>query len=358
MHKVHFPPYENQVSLMKKLLLFCAWVFCFVNVSHSVADVLEGPNGPVEFIGLKNWTASKLFEAIKDTAEDAGFHACAAVMKSDLDFSDAAVFVYFDSFDDGSWQGYTVVIGVEDSTGVQYRTPGNETIELPEGWQKLKSAAEQDFNTVSNVVYVRHLPDESSDIDKARERAIQLGANPETFDEVWTLVGNLASATDNELALEVLAKDASWSSRLVATIVLGLTHENDTSWHGLADSLIDSAPQVTNMASSVIRGLLKAGKTSPVLWSEARGSLLALLAGTNTFAFNEILKTLVATEIDPELGRELVQAMPHLILAHVGAKHEKFGKYAQDFLAAISGEDFGRDVEAWAEWLKEVDSDP
>ncbi len=330
---------------------------CFATVSQSVADVLEGPNGPVEFIGLKNWTAPKLFEAIKDTAEDMGFHACAAVMKSDLDFSDAAVFVYFDSFEDGSWQGYTVVVGVEDGSGVQYRTPGDETIDLPEAWQKLKSVAEADFNTVSTLVYARYLADEAGSIDKAKELAVQLGANPETSDEVWKLVGNIEEETDTSLALEVLAKDASWSSRFVAIVVLGLTPENDASWHGLADSLIDSAPQVTNMAGKVIQGLIRSDKAEPVQWSGGRETLLSLFAGTNPFAFNEILGTLVATEIDPKFGRELVQAMPDLLLAHAGAEYEKYGKPALDFLAAISGEDFGRDVEAWADWIEKPESE-
>ncbi len=342
---------------MKKCLLFCALMFCFTAGSQSVADVLEGPNGPVEFVGLQDWTAPKLFEAIKETAEYRGFHACAAVMKSDLDFSDAAVFVYFDSFEDGSWQGYTVVVGVEDSSGVQYRTAGSQTIELPESWQKLKSAAEEDFNTVSTLVYARYLADEAGS-NNIEELAVQLGANPETSDEVWKLVGSIEEETDTDLALEVLAKDASWSSRFVALVVLGLTPENDASWHGLADSLIDSAPQVTNMAGRVLQGLIRSGKASPVQWSGGRETLLSLFAGTNPFAFNEILSTLVATEIDPEFGRELVLAMPDLILAHAGAEYEKFGKPAQDFLAAISGEDFGRNVKAWSEWLTGTDSEP
>ena len=206
---------------MKKCLLFSALMFCFATVSQSVEDVLQGPNGPVEFVGLKNWTAPKLFEAIKGTAEDMGFHACAAVMKSDLDFSDAAVFVYFDSFEDGSWQGYTVVVGVEDSSGVQYRKPGNETIELPESWQKLKSVAEEDFNTVSTLVYARYLADEAGSIDKAKELAVQLGANPETSDEVWKLVGNIEERDGY--------RPSSGGARQGCILVIALRRDN-SSW--------------------------------------------------------------------------------------------------------------------------------
>lgn len=339
---------------MKKCLLYCALISCFAGAASSVADVLEGPNGPVEFLGLENWTAPKLFDAIKDTAQNRGFHACAAVMKSDLDFSDAAVFVFMDNWEDGSWQGYTVVVGVEETPDVQYRTAGNETLELPAAWQKLKDVAEEDFNTLSSVVYMRYSYSEPKD---AHEIAEQLGANIEEFDEVWALVDILEEATDLGLALEILKKDESWSSRLVATTVLGLIPDKDASLHGLVDSLIDSSYQVTNMAARVIQGLIRSDKASPIDWSGARDTLLALLAGTNPFVFNDVLKTLIATEINSDFGRELVQAMPDLILAHAGAEHEEFGKPAQDFLAAISGEDFGRDVEAWAKWIEKPDSE-
>ena len=337
---------------MKRSTWFCASMICLATASPYMAEVLEGPNGLVEFIGLKEWKATELFDAILETSPNKNFHACAAVMKSELDFPDAAAFVYMDILEDGSWQGHTVVVGVEDSAGVQYRTPGTETLEVPVAWQKLKGVAEEDFNTLSVVVYLRYSYDEPKD---AHELAQQLGANMETFDEMWALVDSMEEAADLDLALKVLDRDESYSSRLVATLVLGFDTESDASMHGVVRSLIDSSFPVTNMAARVIQGLTGSDKATPINWSGARDDLLALLAGTNPFVFNDVLNTLVATDIDPEFGQELVQANPDLILAHAGAEHEEFGKSAQDFLAAISGEDFGRDVEAWAEWIEKLE---
>lgn len=77
----------------------------------AASQVIPGPNGPVEFIGLKRWEAQELFDAIQDLAPDLPFHACANLMKQNLGFAEAAAYRYrMDQSDD--W--YTVVSGVED----------------------------------------------------------------------------------------------------------------------------------------------------------------------------------------------------------------------------------------------------
>ena len=131
-------------------------------------------------------------------------------MKSELEFPDAAAFVFMDGMKDGSWSGYTVVIAVEDSLRVQYRTPGSKTLALPQSWRKLKTAVEKDFQTASTVVYARFQLARS---EASRELAAQLGADAERFIEVWEMVESVEKTGDQSLALEVLAKDASWSSR-------------------------------------------------------------------------------------------------------------------------------------------------
>lgn len=341
---------------MKGKLIYFILVFCFGLVSQSGAQVLEGPKGPVEFIGLKQWTASELFDAIQEQDPDKPFHACAAVMKESLDFPDAAAFAYMTDDEDWSKGFYTVVVGVEDSSAVRYRTLGTETLELPESWQNLKSLSEEDFVTVNTVVYVSHLYTEDDQTEKLAEVAEYFGANPENSGKVIEFLDGMAEDLDHELALEVLSRDQSWSARLVAGIVLGRTPEIDASWHGLAASLIDPAQQVRDLASKVLDGLTRTKKEVPVQWSDAKETLLALLGGTYPFAFNEILEALVATGVDPEFGTELVKERSELLLAYAGAEHEKFRTAALDFLRVVSGEDFGSDVDAWIAWINKQDS--
>ena len=92
----------------------------------------------------------------------------------------------------------------------------------------------------------------------------------------------------------------------------------------------------------------------PVEWSAARTPLSAVFAGTNPFAFGDVLQVLVATDIDQEFGRQLVRENPDLLIAHAGAEHEYTRKPALAFLEAVSGEDFGTDVEAWTAWMSSL----
>ena len=342
---------------MKGKLFLFAITLCFVLVSHGNAEVVEGPRGPVEFIGLENWTATELYKAIQEQDPDKPFHACAAVLKSDLEFADAAAFGFMKSLEDGTMNMYTVVVGIEDESGVQYRTPGNKTLDLPESWQELQTVVNEDFNTLAALVQARYQSIELNQPDKAPELATYFGANSETVDAVWKLIDSSYEKSDHQLALDVLEKDSSWTARAVATMILGYFHENDESWHGLADSLIDSDARVRNLAGRVLDGLVHTNKTIQVQWSDASETLTALFGGTNPFAFNQILTSLVATEIENEFAEVLVQKDPDLLLAYAGSEHEKFRTPALDFLKAVSGEDFGSNVESWKAWLKKQKSD-
>ena len=326
-------------------------------VMPSVAQVLEGPRGPVEFVGLKKWTASQLFDAIKEQEPDKPFHACAATLKSNLAFADAAAFGFMKQLEDGSMYMYTVVVGIEDDSGVQYRSPGEETIALPQTWQELQTVFDEDFGTFASLVQARYQAIEAGEPDKTAMLAEYFGANSETADAVWKLMDREYEDSDQSLALEVLAKDGSRSARAVATMVLGYFPDNESTWHALVNSLLDSEAAVRDVAGKVLKGLIRTGKTTQVNWSEAQETLLALFSGTNPWAFNDILESLVATEVDNEFALKLVQEKPELLIAHAAVEHERFRKPAHDFLTSVSGEDFGRDVEAWMKWITARDSD-
>lgn len=351
--------------MFKRLVLFFVSAFCLSTVSQVLGEVLEGPRGPVEFIGLEKWTASELFDAIKETDPDKPFHACAAVMIQALEFPDAAAHVFFENQEDGSQKLYTVVVGVEDSSQVQYRTAGNESVDLPESWQELQTSAEESFHTHLAAVQVYFMlaqPDTVKQFaelseEEAKESALEIaeffGANGKSLDAITSFLNVINEETDHRLALEVLEKDESWSARFIAAIVLAHFPNKNESWHALADSLIDPAPQVRSVAEQLLNGLLRAEKVVAIDWTNARGTLVALLGGTNAFAFKTILNVLSATDVDSKLAHELVQERPRLLLGFAGAEHDKTREVAITFLKAISGEDFEQDVRAWKEWIGE-----
>ena len=177
------------------------------------------------------------------------------------------------------------------------------------------------------------------------------GLGPTAFDRIWELIEALDGEQDRLLAHEVLANDASWSSRATAASVLVNFSEHDAAWHDLMSSMIDPEARVQGAALAVVQGLIQADRGRPVRWDAAREPLMAVLDGTNPFAFPMVLRVLATTEIEPAFGRQLIRGAPDLLLAHVGAEHEFSRKFAIDLLKTVSGEDFGADPEAWSKWL-------
>lgn len=322
-------------------------VLLVLTASQSVGQVIPGPVGPVEFIGLDRWSAEELYEAIQEVDPDRPFHACAAIMKQEFGFADAASVLH------SGYRGgqYTVVVGVEDSSRVHYRPVGNEAVVLPATWEQLKQAVGGDVRTLQAAAVT--LPARGGIfgfLKGARRRATGMGADPETLDQMWDLVDRANGGEDRRLAHEVLARDSAWSARAAATLVLGNFVDDDTAWHALVGSLIDSDGKVVATATNRLQGLIER-KTRPVEWSGARTPLSALFAGTAPGAFRHILQVLVATDIDPAFGQQLVRENPALLLAYAGAQHEPTRESAIAFLRAISGEDHGTDVAAWAAWI-------
>lgn len=326
----------------------CLVILLAATASRGAAQVLAGPEGPVEFIGLEHWSASELLEAIRRTTPGQPLHACAAVMTGQLGFADAAVRGYADSLERLESEPYTVIIGVEDPARVRYRTAGSGTIDLPEPWQALKSVAEKNLGVLYMASQLSRFRDSPGMV---RQLAEPFGLDPTALDRVWELIAVMDGEQDRLLAHEILANDASWSARATAMSVLVNFSEHDAAWHDLISAMIDPDARVQAAADAALGGLTRSQKSRAVRWEAARESLMALLDGTNPYAFSTVLRVLVATGIEPTFGRQLIREAPDLLLAHVGAEHEKTRESAIDLLKTVSGEDFGADPEAWSEWL-------
>ena len=329
-------------------------VLLAVTASPGVGQVLEGPEGPVEIIGLERWTPQGLLDAIQQTAPGQPLHACSATMKYELGFADAAVFGWVDAdspedFLSGDLERYTVIIGIEDRARVRYRTVGTETVHLPESWQALKSVAEEDLRTLQLATGMFHLRD---DPESVRQRTEVFGLDTSGLPRVWTMIEAVDSEQDRLLAHAVLARDASWSSRAIAASVLVNFSEHDAAWHDLVSAAIDPDDRVKGSAHGVLDAWIQAGKGRPVRWDAARESIMAVLDGTSPYVFRTVLDVLAATASETTLAKELIREAPDLLLAHVGAQHEITRQPAIDLLKAVSGEDFGTDSEAWADWLE------
>lgn len=334
------------MAILRSVL--CVVILLAATASRGAGQVLAGPDGPVEFVGLEHWSAAELLEAIRQATPDQSLHACAAVMTGQLGFADAAVRGYFDSPERLGSERYTVIIGVEDPARVRYRTAGSGTIELPEPWQALKSVAENNLGSLSMASQLSRFRDSP---EMVRQLAEPFSFDPTALARVWELIDAMDGEQDRLLAHEILASDASWSARATAVSALVNFSEHDAAWHDLVSALIDPDARVQAAADAALRGLTQLQGSRPVRWDAAREPLTALLDGTNPYAFSTVLRVLVATGIEPAFGTQLIRNTPNLLLAHVGADHETTRESAIDLLKTVSGEDFGADPEAWSQWL-------
>lgn len=195
------------------------------------------------------------------------------------------------------------------------------------------------------------VPHARGHVGRTDEVAERMGIDAEVLAEVWSLLDRVDGRRDDRLAHELLARDSSWQTREIATLVLSNFADRDATWHALILSMTDPVDRVAGMAGVVLRGLTASGPVRSVDWTPAEEPLLAIFDGTSPWQFDETLWALVATDIEPEFGRRLARERPDLLLAYAGAEHRGTRASAIAFLEAISGEDFGTDVEAWAAWI-------
>ena len=208
--------------------------------------------------------------------------------------------------------------------------------------------AEETFGTLVTAAEMLHSRD---DPQRVREHAEVVGIDPADLHPIWEQIEAMDGEQDRLLAREILERDESWSSRAAAAVVLVNFSAHDATWHDLVSTLIHPEARVQGAAEAVLRGFLKTERRRPIRWNRAREPLSALLDGTNPFAFQMVVRVLVATEIEPEFGRQLIRGASDLLLAHVGAAHEETQEAAMALLTMVSGEDLGANPDAWSEWL-------
>jgi hypothetical protein len=252
----------------------------------ATGQVVQSKHGPVEFIGLENWTPAQVQEKL-ERLPDGEIHYCAADLKT-AGMADASVVVYID--DDKKW--YTVVGLVEG------------------------------------------------------QRAGEIARRARPAGDLRT-----PAQWDYESAVAVLGGSKDKADRAAAAKAMRQFANEDGAWRALAAAMRDPDDEVS-MAASGSLNWMRRNAARKVDWSAASEDLAALLHGANLFGFNEIVRALVATEIDPAMaGRLLGHGGGRLLLVYLGAQHDAERDAAHDLLTRLRGQDLGADRARWQEWL-------
>ncbi|HEX2206494.1 MAG TPA: hypothetical protein VHG93_02370 [Longimicrobium sp.] len=306
----------------------------------SSAAAAQQPTTIVEILGLRTWTREMVEDSVARfqpgvTLED---HACAIILRDSVGFANASSTGYGNG-GDTTWQVLTVV---EPDRGAQvrFRAYAARRPKVQE-WADVFALLERHPQALNALQFPQVLLGEA---DTVFGRPI-----PEGAAELRTALRGHRSARDWELARAAILSDSSSTNRAVAALVLSNFAERDSTYHLLAEGL--RAPDFGASISGMMLSALSRGAPRRVDWAPARDALAALFGGTNLFAYTSVLEALVATQIDPALGRELMMVDADLLLDHLGARNPYTPGSAHRYLVHVRGQDLGRDPAVWRAWL-------
>jgi hypothetical protein len=155
---------------------------------------------------------------------------------------------------------------------------------------------------------------------------------------------------DERVARQVLLSDPNDRTRIVAAAILARFPSSDIALAALVNAMLESDGRVKQVAGHILLNVTQDAPRS-VDWGAATDDLHAILDGTSLFLAHTTMDLLVATRVQPSLAAPLLRNGGRTVLDFLGAQHPWPRQAAHQLLVALSGEDFGYDVDRWRRWI-------
>ena len=327
--------------------IFSALFTAFVGLVSSTAgaQVVRTSTGSIEFLGLEKWTPIEIQKRLGYASSDQ-LHYCAADLKK-LGFPEVAVIGYSEQ---GHRYAVVTVVEPDRAAEVVYKSQPSQHVSLPADWENLKKfVKEPDFLGGGILDYSRTLPGSFANRPWLAE------GTPQTW---WPTLRAYGNEGDFKRARQILDRADDPEARAVAAIVLMNFASEDVAWRNLVSGLRD--PNFLVQATCW-QGLNSLATYHPrkVDWAPVIPDLIALLHGTDLFAFQVVLKTLTMTKIDTALAGPLLgHGGARLVVAYLRAKHDEQRELAQAFLVQMAGRDLGSAPLSWEKWIASLVTGP
>jgi hypothetical protein len=314
----------------------------------AAAQIIETPEGRVEFIGLHHWTPQQVRDTLATLQPDVSLSssACAAILQMQAGFPQAAVNRFAAA--DGHFEAHVVITLVEPQEGdrVRYLAPPIDSLPSRERWEEAHALILGGRGAWGLAMQFRHRsPPEGFWERMAHVDTLNFHAARAFLD---------AHATEEEyrLALETLARDRNGRNRIVAIGILSSFPEREKTWHALIRAARGFGVQDWGRGEAAMAiSTLHSHAPESMDWAPVADDLSALLGGTNLFAFMPLLEVLAQTGLSAEMTALLLADGPPLLMDHLAAESPMPKQGARQFLEKISGENYGDDVEAWKAWV-------
>jgi hypothetical protein len=326
-----------RVTLRVLFLVVFVWAGC----PAASSQVVETPNGRLEFVGLEKWDIATIEQRLGyDSLENLSCNF-RHDLTGKLGFADAHCASYAEG---GRPYKVITVLEPESSARIRYLPEPKKHLDIPQAWTEL-------FKVVTEQEFLNTILDYGSTLENAITKETLMPAE----DEKWfVLLQERRSEADFNFALDRLSQDGDYQHRVVAALVLTNFGQRDSAWRALVGGLRDANELVRVVCAEA---LLSLANYTPrkVDWSSSTADLNLLLSGTNLFAYAWVIQILIETEVSPKLARPLLKdEAGELLLAYLNASHNHEREIAHDLLAQLSGRDFGFDGRRWRAWVATV----
>lgn len=317
----------------------------------AVAQVLETPDGDVEFIGLHHWTPEQVRDTLAALRPEIPLTsgACAGVLQLQAGFPQAAVQINSVESVREPDDPDTVITLVEpeESERVRYGPVPADSLGPMDRWWEAYELLEDSSGEWSLAVQFR-----GRDIPAQLRSRYEGRIDSTRYAAARNFLESHTNEEDLRLALDVLARDRTPFNRVIAVAILGGFPDREEALHGLIRAARGYGPLDWGRGSAVrTLGVISRHVPASVEWTPVEDDLAALIDGTNLFAFMPVLELLTRTGVPAELRRDLLGDGAPLVMDHLAAKSLSHRQAARLFLERVSGEDHGNDVEAWKAWI-------
>jgi len=317
----------RQIGILTGVLL--------VACTTAQAQVVDTSKGPIEFVGLEQWSPERIQKELGYKTPDS-LHYCASELKKRLGFPDASVFTF--RAESGQYKVITVV-EPQHSHRVRYAETPTGNLGAPATWAPVLAAARLNYGQ-----------DFTFELRQYASAALRGTSLDKTSSWMPTLA-TLRSDEDAAAALKLLAGDQDRVQRMAAAAVLINFPARDDAWQGLVRALRDREDMVIAAAMHALEGLAT-HRARTVDWEPVAADLRHLLNGTSLFATRIVMRALLNTQVPSRLAPLLVgRDGGHILLAYVRASRVEDRTLAHDLLVALSGQDHGYDAKRWRQWI-------
>jgi hypothetical protein len=163
-----------------------------------------------------------------------------------------------------------------------------------------------------------------------------------------------ATPADEGVAIQALRTAPNLYDRLTAMAILAGFPQDDSAWAQVSQSILESDGPVQGAAVEVLQRWIKAGRR-PHDWRVVAPAVHAVFDGTSEFMMPSMLTLVGSLPADTSLARPFLAHGGTMLLAYAGSHLPWARQSAIIVLRALSGKDYGTNVDQWRAWARSLD---